>query len=103
MKYVLILIIRSYWILVPESKRRKCIFRKSCSQFVYEEALHGFLKGLNAFRYRYRNCRYGYEIFENPLDNTFQMILPSGQIIKEIDISERLTVEKNKNEKILRK
>lgn len=92
MRFFLLVIIRIYWFLIPKAKRRKCIFRKSCSQFVYEKTIeNGFYNGWKSLIFRYRNCRPGHEIFQNPIDDTFQMILPNGEIIDQTDIAVRLT------------
>lgn len=95
MKHLILLIIRLYW--ATKSKRRvpKCIFKKSCSHYVYEETIeNGFLKGLNAFYFRYKNCRSGFEIFKNPLNGNVQILLSSKKIIESDEIAERLL---NKN------
>jgi len=91
MRIFLLIVIRIYWFLIPKSKRRKCIFRKSCSNYVFEETLkNGLWVGLKAFRFRYENCRHGFEVFKNPIDNKVQMILTNHQIIGEENIAERL-------------
>lgn len=91
MKFVLLLIIKIYWALIPSKNRKKCIFRISCSNFVFHETKNkGFLCGMNALKYRYRNCRKGFEIFKNPFDSTTQLILPNGDILTEPEIAERL-------------
>lgn len=91
MKYIILLIIRMYWILIPQSKRRKCIFKKSCSNYVFETTQkEGFIKGLQAFQFRFKNCRGNFSIFHNPIDNKIQMILPSLIIVEKEEIAERL-------------
>ena len=91
MKFFILLIIRLYWILIPQSKRRKCIFKKSCSNYVFETTQkEGFIKGLKAFQFRYENCRGNFSIFQNPIDNKIQMILPSQLIIDREEIADRL-------------
>lgn len=91
MKYLILLIIRMYWLIKSKKSKPKCIFKKSCSHYVYEEALHyGFLRGLKAFHFRYKNCRYGNEIFKNTVNNDIQMMLPSKSIIDSKEIAERL-------------
>ncbi|WP_444660006.1 membrane protein insertion efficiency factor YidD [Flavobacterium columnare] len=83
--------IRLYWLTKPKNKKPRCIFRKSCSHFIYEETLqNGFLKGLKAFHYRFKNCRSGFEVFKNPISNQVQMLLTSNQIIEEEEIAKRL-------------
>ncbi|GAA6766052.1 hypothetical protein AAFH68_19920 [Flavobacterium sp. CGRL1] len=50
----------------------------------------GFLKGIKAFQFRYKNCRGNFSIFQNPINNKIQMILPSQIIIEKEEIAERL-------------
>jgi putative component of membrane protein insertase Oxa1/YidC/SpoIIIJ protein YidD len=91
MKYLILLIIRLYWNFIPQSKRRKCIFKKSCSNYVFEiTQKEGFIRGLKAFQFRYKNCRGNFQIFKNPINNQIQMILPSQLIIDREEISDRL-------------
>ncbi|GAA3749650.1 MULTISPECIES: membrane protein insertion efficiency factor YidD [Flavobacterium] len=91
MKYIILLIIRCYWLLIPQSKRRKCIFKKSCSNYVFEiSQKDGFIKGIKAFQFRFQNCRGNFSIFKNPIDNKIQMILPSQLIIDKEEIADRL-------------
>jgi putative component of membrane protein insertase Oxa1/YidC/SpoIIIJ protein YidD len=90
MKYLILLTIRFYWLL-PKKERRKCIFRKSCSNYVFEATQErGLLEGLKAFYFRYKNCRGGFEIFKNPITNETQMLLPSKIVISGKEIAERL-------------
>ncbi|WP_353147984.1 membrane protein insertion efficiency factor YidD [Chryseobacterium sp.] len=97
MKNVLLLLIKIYWLVVPPAKRRKCIFRNSCSKYVYEETVNkGISSGLKAFKYRFQNCRSGAYIIENPLGEV-QIILPNQQILNETEISERFIKNKNSN------
>jgi len=80
-----------YWIFIPPSKRKKCIFKKSCSHYVFDiTQKEGLINGLKAFHFRYKNCRGNFAIFNNPLTNKIQMILPSQVIIDSEEISERL-------------
>ncbi|WP_081801950.1 membrane protein insertion efficiency factor YidD [Aquimarina atlantica] len=91
MKWIFIITIRLYWYLIPKSKRRRCIFRKSCSNYVYEQINNnGVNSGIKAFRYRFRNCRSGFQLFKNPFNNETQMILPNQEIIKQEEIAKRL-------------
>lgn len=91
MKHFILFIIRLYWIFIPKSKRRKCIFKKSCSNHVFEVTQkEGFVKGLKAFQFRYKNCRGNFQIFKNPINNQIQMILPSQLIINRDEIADRL-------------
>lgn len=91
MKYLILFIIKIYWKVIPASKRRKCVFKKSCSNYVFETTQkEGFIKGLKAFQFRYKNCRGNVEIFKNPINNKIQMILPSQIIIDGGEIADRL-------------
>jgi uncharacterized protein len=90
MKSLLLLLIKIYWLVIPAKKRRKCIFRISCSRYVYEKCRkEGFISGLKAFKYRFQNCRSGAHIVENPITGKLQIILPNHEILEEKDFSER--------------
>lgn len=91
MRIILLFLIKIYWFVIPKNKRRKCIFRKSCSQYVFETtSKDGLIKGLNALIFRISNCKHGFEIFKNPENGKTQMILPNQKVIDEIDIAKRL-------------
>ena len=80
-----------YWNIIPSSKRKKCIFKKSCSNYVFEiTQKEGFINGLKAFKFRYQNCRGNFVVFQNPIIDKIQMILPSQMIIEREEIAERL-------------
>jgi uncharacterized protein len=94
MKNLILLTIQLYWFFKPNSSMPKCIFKKSCSHYVYETTQkEGFLKGLTAFWFRYQNCRGGFEIFENPMNNKTQMLLPSRIVLDYDEIAERLLMK----------
>lgn len=94
MKYLILLIIRLYWLSKPKYRKPKCIFKKSCSRYVYEiTQQQGFLKGLKSFVFRYKNCRGNFEIFKNPINNKTRILLPSRIIIEENEIAERLLIK----------
>ncbi len=66
MRILLLSVIRSYWFLIPPKKRNKCLFKKSCSHYVFEITKEdGLLKGLKALRYRFKHCRPGYYIINS--------------------------------------
>ena len=94
MKYLILLIIRLYWFSKSKHCKPKCLFRKSCSHYVYEITQEqGFLKGLKAFLFRYRNCRGHIQIFKNPISNKTNMSLPSRIVIEEEEIANRLLIK----------
>lgn len=91
MKHLMLFVIKMYWNCIPASKRKKCIFKQSCSNYVFEVTKkEGFKNGLNAFWFRYKNCRGNFTIFKNPINNKTQIILPSQIIIDGEEIAERL-------------
>lgn len=49
----------------------------------------GFIAGIYALKYRYVNCRYGFETFVNPINQKVQIKLRNNDIIDQEDISER--------------
>lgn len=96
MKFILLGVIELYWFLVPKSKRRRCIFKKSCSNHVYETAKnHGFVNGLKAFCFRFKNCRRNIQIFRNQTDNSILILLPSKVIIESDAIAENIINQYN--------
>lgn len=94
MKYLLLLIIRIYWIAVPPSGRKQCIFRESCSRYVWRITIsEGFLAGIRAFRFRNRHCCPGYAIYK--YKNHYELKTVNGLILKENEIDERLLTTDN--------
>lgn len=90
MKHLILFTIQMYWNFIPESKRKKCIFKKSCSQYVFDATKNeGFIKGLKAFQFRYKNCRGNFAVFTNPVTNKLQIILPSQLVIDKEEIADR--------------
>jgi len=91
MKHLILFAIKMYWNCIPPSKRKKCIFKKSCSNYVFDiTQKEGIIKGLKAFHFRFKNCRGNFAIFKNPITDKIQMILPSHIIIEREEIAERL-------------
>lgn len=90
MKFVLLLSINAYWKLIPHRFRRPCIYKTTCSNYVYQETIcGGFLMGLKALNLRFRTCRHGFEVFENPVDGTMQILLSNGEVLKQHEIADR--------------
>ena len=88
MKFLLLLIIKMYWKLIPESNRKSCLFAESCSRFVYRITKEeGFWSGIRAFNSRYKKCRAGYKIGYNSQDGTTELHLLDGTILKGEEIS----------------
>lgn len=56
-------IIRGYWCLVAPNRRRTCLFRESCSAYVYRiAATQGAWRALGAARERLRRCAPGFSL-----------------------------------------
>ena len=73
----------------PEKKRRSCLFKETCSQYVYRQTNEGgFLKGTKALLQRLKKCRKGYQLYTSL--NGFEMELADGSIIKEHEIAPKL-------------
>jgi putative component of membrane protein insertase Oxa1/YidC/SpoIIIJ protein YidD len=95
MKYLVLFLIKIYQTIFPKRYRGKCLFKESCSNFVYrmtkEEGLKG---GIQAFIYRYHNCRPDYQLFED--NGRVLLITVKKELIEESLIDERLLFE-NRN------
>lgn len=91
MTSILQLIIKFYWLIIPVEKRNECIFKESCSRYVFSTTnSYGILSGLRALRFRYKNCRSGFEIFNDPITNKIRMVLPDKTIVDKNQIAIRL-------------
>lgn len=87
MRFILLFTIKIYWKLIPEYRRRTCLFSESCSNYVFRiTKTEGFLEGLNAFKSRYNKCRRGYKIC-NLEDGGIELHLVDGTILKGEEIS----------------
>ena len=86
MKWVLIILIRLYWFVVPIRFKRVCLFKESCSNYIYKLTLtDGFLTGFEGLRKRMRQCRGEYHL--RTYKNGFEMLLSDGSIINQEEIS----------------
>ncbi|MET1258126.1 membrane protein insertion efficiency factor YidD [Flagellimonas sp. DF-77] len=98
MRFFLLGMILIYWKTIPKSKRKKCIFRESCSNLVFRITCEeGFYQGAKALLFRFRNYKSNIEIFTNPITNQLQMILPNNKIIDEEEIAEKIILQCNSN------
>ena len=60
MRFILLVGIRIYW-MIPKIWRRECIFKESCSNYVYRiTKRYGYKLGILALQKRYQKCRPGY-------------------------------------------
>ncbi len=91
MKYSLLFVIRLYWWLIPTGKRRSCIYRKSCSRYVYDVTDDkGLLAGLRALTNRVNTCRPNHEIIYLDKEHTLLIKLANGTILQQDEISESI-------------
>ena len=89
MKYFLLFAIKSYWALIPASKRKHCLFKQSCSNYVFQEAnAQGLVKGLKALLFRYKNCRPGYQLI--PVKNKIILVSRNNEVFSEKEIDPRI-------------
>lgn len=72
-----------------ERKRRGCLFKETCSHYVYRHTVEGgFFKGIGALWQRIKKCRKGYQLYSGL--QGFEMELADGSVIKEDEIAPRL-------------
>lgn len=89
MKLLLLILIKFYWLVFPEKRRRRCLFKETCSHYVYRNtAESGFFKGAAALWLRIKKCRKGYHLYTGL--NGFEIELADGSVIKEDEIAPRL-------------
>ncbi len=95
MKYLLLLAIRIYW-RIPTKLHQKCIFRETCSHYVYRIASNqGFLAGIAALRERNELCRPGYVVYR--YQGHYYLKTANGTIVEEQDIAFSELPPRNKN------
>ena len=86
MKFLLLVIIKIYWLLIPKSKRRKCLFKTSCSNYVYGiTKQQGLLSGIKALKFRMKNCNSKYHIIQ--LERKKILVTSTQSVFKEEEIS----------------
>ncbi|HTF17792.1 MAG TPA: membrane protein insertion efficiency factor YidD [Chryseolinea sp.] len=94
---MLTLVIRIYWALWPARLRRQCLFKESCSHFVFRQTqTDGLLTGLNALRYRMRVCNGRSRFFINPITLELNIELPDGEVLSQGHINEAFVEQHRK-------
>ena len=91
MRWLILFPIHVYWHAWPSFlKKRSCIFKKSCSLFVFRVTKeYGFIAGCKALSWRYRNCRPGYKIASNR-EGKFEIRLVTGNVVPESEIADAI-------------
>jgi uncharacterized protein len=93
MKWLILLTIKTYWITIPEKYRKTCLFKESCSHFVYRVTKQrGFLCGTAAFFQRRKKCRPGYEMMFSDT-SIIRIKLVDGSFISKNELSDQLLNE----------
>lgn len=86
---LLLFFIKMYWFLIPANKRKKCLFKKSCSHYVFDITKEdGITKGLKALNFRFKHCRPDYYII-NGVDGKI-LISAHNEVFDANEIAERL-------------
>jgi hypothetical protein len=89
MRVLLLVPIYVYRHLLPRSwKRRECLFRETCSRYVWRvTSSEGLAAGWAALQFRRRNCRPGYRIRLDPRSR-FEIQLVGGEVVGEASIAD---------------
>ncbi|MFD2586133.1 membrane protein insertion efficiency factor YidD [Croceitalea marina] len=89
MSILLLWLIKGYWLLIPPKKRNKCLFKKSCSRYVFDiTKKDGLLKGLKALSCRFKHCRPGYYIINDKEGKL--LISARNEVFKSTEINQRI-------------
>ena len=80
-------VIKIYWFFIPANKRKKCIFKQSCSNYVFNETQKkGLIKGIKALIIRIKNCRPGYNIIQ--IENQTYIITANNEMFQITEMRE---------------
>jgi len=94
MRNVIIYLIRLYRRFFPPEKRRRCLFRESCSQHVERVARErGGFAALKAFLARARSCRPGYGFQWDANAGTWFLVCADGAKIPAAKVSDNVVSE----------
>jgi putative component of membrane protein insertase Oxa1/YidC/SpoIIIJ protein YidD len=79
MRWLLILSIRVYRLIPSRFKKRRCLYRETCSLFVMRATMEGgLLIGCRALRQRFERCRPPYSVcYDNP-SRDWKVMLADG-------------------------
>ena len=84
--------IEIYWHTVPESTRKVCLYRISCSREVYAQLNeYGFCRGVRTYISRRATCRSGYRVLNE--GGRFLLLTKKGFRIDESQINPILLSE----------
>ena len=96
MKYLILLLIKIYQWFISKHYRRKCLFRESCSNYVFRIIKEkGIGAGVKALEYRTHNCKPNYFLIKN--DDKILLITAQNEVLEEEFIDEQVLIEVQKN------
>jgi hypothetical protein len=88
MKWLLLIVIRAYWVVIPSRHRRVCLFRETCSRYVDRiTRTEGLVAGLIALFRRYHQCRGGYRRVLSETAEGWALRLSDGTLVEARDLS----------------
>ncbi|QQX77230.1 membrane protein insertion efficiency factor YidD [Aequorivita iocasae] len=96
-KAILILIIKCYWLIIPRSSRRKCLFKVSCSHYVYQQTKINGHAGLRALLFRIKNCNPSYQIID--LGDEKILVTKTNKVFSEKELNKLILNPPNAPEK----
>ncbi len=89
MKYVLLFLIKLYQEFYPKKYRGKCLYKESCSNFVYRITNDkGLFAGIKALHFRFKNCKPNY--FITTIDNKKVIITANNNVINHINCNPKI-------------
>jgi uncharacterized protein len=89
MKILFLMTIRLYWLLIPRNKRKRCLFKESCSKHVYQKAKsEGFISGVHSLKFRISNCNPNYHIID--IDGEKILLSSSQNVFKASEINDSI-------------
>tara|TARA_Y100000813_G_scaffold3848_1_gene2786 strand:- start:103 stop:378 length:276 start_codon:yes stop_codon:yes gene_type:complete len=78
--------IRLYWLIFRERDRRICLYKETCSKYIYRKFIEeSIFSGFKAFLERFRNCRSTYNIVRK--EGEVMIITKCGREIESSDIN----------------
>jgi putative component of membrane protein insertase Oxa1/YidC/SpoIIIJ protein YidD len=87
MRVLLFAVVRVYWAVWPRHLNRGCIYRETCSHYIYRVSREtGFLAGCRALLQRFQTCRPGYAVTTE--DGELGLMLRDGSFVPERFVAE---------------
>lgn len=94
MRWLILRLIQLYRRCIPPEKRRRCLFRESCSEHVERVARErGGFAALKAFLARARSCKPGYSFEWSTNSGAWQLLCADGSKIPAARVSAHVAAE----------